>query len=66
MEQQKEVTLTLTIEEANLMLEALGNLPFKQVYNLIGKIQQQAAQQIHPENGQETPASEEHLKIERE
>ncbi|MCB9304643.1 MAG: hypothetical protein H6566_28750 [Lewinellaceae bacterium] len=42
----QEITLKLSIEEANLILEALGNLPFKRVYPLIGKIQQQASVQV--------------------
>ena len=33
----KEINLQLTIDEANLILEALGNLPFIKVYALIGK-----------------------------
>lgn len=44
-----EINLQLTIDEANLILEALGNLPFVKVYALIGKIQQQAGQQLSPE-----------------
>lgn len=46
----KEINLQLTIDEANLILEALGNLPFVKVYALIGKIQQQAGQQLSPES----------------
>jgi hypothetical protein len=42
----KEIELRLTIDEANLILEALGNLPFIKVYALIGKIQDQAGHQL--------------------
>ena len=35
----KNIQLELTIEETNLILEALGTLPFAQVYVLIGRIQ---------------------------
>jgi hypothetical protein len=42
----KDISLTLTIEETNLVLEALGNLPFVRVFALIGKIQEQARQQL--------------------
>jgi hypothetical protein len=42
----QELSLTLTIEETNLVLEALGNLPFARVFALIGKIQEQARQQL--------------------
>ena len=45
----KEINLQLTIDEANLILEALGNLPFVKVYALIGKIQEQAGQQLNAE-----------------
>lgn len=47
----KNVNLQLSIEEANLILEALGNMPFKQVYALIAKIQEQASQQLKGNGG---------------
>jgi len=46
----KEINLSLSIDEINLILDGLGNMPFKAVYALIGKIQSQAAGQMH-ENG---------------
>jgi hypothetical protein len=46
----KEINLTVNIDEANLILEALGNLPFVRVFALIGKIQEQSSQQINKEN----------------
>ncbi len=46
----KELTLNLTVEEVNQILDALGTKPFKEVFELIGKIQNQAAQQL---NGQQ-------------
>ncbi len=48
----QELTLKITLEEANLILEALGDMPFKKVYPLVSKIQEQAAQQLQ-QNGQE-------------
>jgi len=42
MSKSKEVNLKLSIEEANLIIEALGNLPFIKVYKLIEKIHLQA------------------------
>ena len=42
----QEIKLTLTIEEANLILEALSEMPFKSVFSLISKIQAQAGQQL--------------------
>jgi hypothetical protein len=41
-----ELTLTVTTPEANLILEALGRLPFVEVYMLVAKVQQQARQQL--------------------
>jgi hypothetical protein len=55
----KELNLRLTIEEANLVLEGLGNLPFAKVYALVAKIQGQASQQLNGEqsNGAATEAT---------
>ncbi len=45
-----EYAFTLTEQEANLVLQALGELPARVSMNLIGKIQTQAAQvQAQPE-----------------
>ncbi len=46
----EEIKLQLTIEETNLILESLGQLPFKTVHGLIGKIQQQASAQLQPKD----------------
>lgn len=43
----RELNLSLTIDEVNLILEAVGNLPFHRVYALVGKVQQQASQQLN-------------------
>lgn len=59
----QEINLRLTIEEANLILEGLGNLPFAKVYALVAKIQDQAGQQLHPNNStQEEPSAREGVK----
>ena len=42
--------LHLTIDEVNLLLEALGDLPFARVHTLIGSIQQQAQEQLQESN----------------
>lgn len=42
----KELTLKITFDEANLILDALGDKPFNTVFKLITKIQQQAAAQL--------------------
>jgi len=46
----KELNLKITLEEANLILEALGNMPFTRVYTLISKIQSQAEEQINDQD----------------
>lgn len=40
------VKLDITIDEANLILEALGEMPFKRVFGLVSKVQQQASEQL--------------------
>jgi len=45
----KEIDLKLTVAEVNGVLQALGQMPFVQVVNLVQKIQQQAAPQIKPD-----------------
>ncbi len=56
----KEVNLQLSVEETNLILESLGNLPFVRVYGLINKIQAQAQHQLES-NGKATEAELETL-----
>ncbi len=43
---KQDINLQLAAEEVNLLLEGLGSMPFVKVYNLIGKIQQQASGQL--------------------
>ena len=40
---EDEITVKFTTEEANTVLEALGNLPFVRVYKIIEKVHLQAA-----------------------
>lgn len=47
----RELTLRLSIAEANLILEALGGLPYVRVFELVGKIQRQATEQARRDNG---------------
>lgn len=49
--QMKEINLSFKLEEVNLILTALGNLPFIQVNELIVKIQTQATTQLTNGNG---------------
>ncbi|MBO1348083.1 MAG: hypothetical protein EBE86_012120 [Hormoscilla sp. GUM202] len=51
-----ELEITLTLDETNLILEALGAMPFARVHQLIAKIQQQAQSKI--EGAQERKDSE--------
>ena len=44
-----ELELKLTLPEINQILEALGAMPYRHVYQLIAKIQQQAETQLQPE-----------------
>ncbi len=46
----QEIELRLTLPEINQILEALGEMSYKQVFELVQKIQQQAAAQIQPGN----------------
>lgn len=43
------IRLELSTEEINLIFQALGNRPFNEVFELIGKINDQAAQQMKTE-----------------
>lgn len=38
----QDITLNLTVEDLNIILQSLGEQPFARVYTLVGKIQQQA------------------------
>lgn len=51
-----EIKLQLTVDEANLILEALGQMPFARVYSLVGKIQEQASRQVEEAGAQPGPA----------
>jgi hypothetical protein len=51
------IKLELEIEDTNLILEALGKLPFVTVYQLIARIQGQAQAQVQAAQGA-APASE--------
>jgi hypothetical protein len=44
------IQLNLSVEEINTVLEALGQLPYSRVYQLIGNIQQQAQKQLQEES----------------
>lgn len=48
---EKTIRLELTVDDVNTVLAALGVRPFAQVYALIGRIQQQAAEQLEDDDG---------------
>lgn len=45
-EQDVKITLELNLEEVNLILGALSEQPFKTVFELIGKVNIQANEQL--------------------
>jgi hypothetical protein len=51
----KEINLTVSVDEANLLLEAVGLLPFARVYQLVGKLQDQARRQLNGSATAEEP-----------
>ncbi len=42
----KNIVISLSVDELNIILNSLSELPFKDVYTLIGKLNQQANSQI--------------------
>ena len=41
-----DITLTLTLNEVNMIMSALGTAPYVQVAELVGKVKQQAQSQL--------------------
>lgn len=50
----KNIELNLTIDETNVLMEALGQMPYLRVHLLIRKIQQQATPQLENQEGRGT------------
>lgn len=42
----QNVNLTLTVQEVNAVLAALGNMPYAQVFELVQKVASQAQPQV--------------------
>lgn len=42
----RKLELRLTVDDANLLLEGLGQLPFAKVHALVSEIQAQASEQL--------------------
>ncbi|MCX2742691.1 hypothetical protein OO013_02375 [Mangrovivirga sp. M17] len=55
-----EITLKVTVEEGNMIFKGLGKLPFEEVYELIGKLNDQANRQL-AENAGNNNSSFDHL-----
>ena len=47
-EEQKELEFKVSIEDANILLNALSTQPFNQVAKLINNLQEQAQTQLQP------------------
>ena len=43
-----KINLTLTVDQINGVLEALGNMPFARVVDLVADIRNQAMNQVNP------------------
>lgn len=52
-----ELTFTVTLDEANVLLAGLGELPAKMSSNLINKLQVQAAPQLKEQQSSEESAN---------
>lgn len=49
MNENQEITLTLSVNEVNIILQGLGEVPAKTSMQIIQKIQSQAAPQLQTE-----------------
>lgn len=45
----KELTLKISVNEVNTIIKALGQFPYNQVFELVGKIHDQASVQVKGE-----------------
>ena len=48
-----EVTLMLSVDEVKIIFNALASRPFHEVFEIIGKINDQANQQLHENEGED-------------
>ena len=53
----KDIQLTLTLEEVNTLLNALGDKPYNQVHLLIARIQAQGSTQLQAIQNEQEDAS---------
>ena len=52
------ITLELTVDEANMILRVLGKHPFEEVVSVIGKIKQQGEPQVAAAEAEAAKAAE--------
>lgn len=43
----KEINLKFSVEECNLLLEALGKMPYERAFSIVASLQRQAAEQLN-------------------
>ncbi len=53
----KEIKLTLSVQEVNMAIQALGQLPYNQVHEMMAKIYNQANEQLVSLNGKDKKES---------
>jgi hypothetical protein len=63
MEKSKQIELKLSVDEVNIILESVGQMPFIKVFSLIEKIQHQAEQQLNDKISTENGVKESPEKI---
>lgn len=54
-----EITLKLSLEEVNAILNALGSQPFAQVHQLVARVQEQGSSQLKDGQTVQAPKEEE-------
>ena len=54
----RELAINVSVEQANLILEGLGQLPFARVYDLVAQVQKQAKAQLNGHTATPTPAAD--------
>ncbi len=55
----EQISINLTLEETNQILDALGQLPYVQVFQLVNKIQAQAEAQLEAKKIRERELNQE-------
>lgn len=61
----EQISINLTIEEVNQILESLGQRPYVEVFQLINKIQAQAEAQVQAKNMREQQLNNSEIIVEK-